>query len=65
VPRMRGTEGIVAVATRMLHETAASSTVHTWSVLVLAVMLLVTTCAMLEHQFRRSRTSGGAGVQAA
>jgi hypothetical protein len=36
-----------------------------WSVLVLAVMLLVTTCALLEHQFRRSGTSGNADVQAA
>jgi hypothetical protein len=65
VPRMRGTEGIVAVATRMLHETAASSTVHTWSVLALAVTLLVTSCVLLEHQFRRSGTSGNADVQAA
>jgi hypothetical protein len=65
VPRMRGMDGAVVLTTRMLHETAASSTVHMWSVLVLAVMLLVTTCALLEHQFRRSGTSGNADVQAA
>jgi hypothetical protein len=49
----------------MLHETAASSTVHPWSVLALAVTLLVTSCVLLEHQFRRSGTSGNADVQAA
>jgi hypothetical protein len=65
VPRMRGTEGIVAVATRMLHGMAESSTVHAWSTLALAVTLLVTSCVLLEHQFRRSGTARGADVQAA
>jgi hypothetical protein len=65
VPRMRGTEGVVARTTRMLHDTAASSAVHAWSVLVVAVAVLVTAYALLEHQLRRSGTAGGAGVQAA
>jgi hypothetical protein len=65
VPRMRGTEGIVGLTTRMLHDTAASSAVHAWSVLVLAVMVLVTAYALLEHQFRRSGTLRDADMKAA
>jgi hypothetical protein len=65
VPRMRGMDGAVVLTTRMLHETAASSPVHAWSVLVLAVTLLVTAYALLEHQFRRSGTLRGADAQAA
>jgi hypothetical protein len=65
VLRVRGTEGIAALATRTLHETAASSAVFAWGVLVLAVALLVTAYALLEHQFRRSGTLGNAGAQAA
>ena len=65
VPRMRGTEGVITLTTRMLHGTAESSAVHAWSVLVLAVMVLVTAYALLEHQFRRSGTLTRAGVQAA
>jgi len=65
VPRVRGTEGIVALTTRMLHGMAESSAVHAWSVLVLAVTLLVTAYALLEHQFRRSGTLPRADVQAA
>ena len=57
VPKMRGTNGIVAVATRMLHATAESSAVHAWSVLVAAVILLVTAYGLLEQQFRRSGTA--------
>jgi hypothetical protein len=65
VPRMRGTEGMIAHTARMLHETVASSAVHTWSLLVLALMVLVTAYALLEQQFRRSGTSAGADAQAA
>jgi hypothetical protein len=65
VPRMRGTDGVVAVATRMLQGTAESSAVHAWSVLVLAVVLLVTVYGMLEHQSRRSGTPTDADAQAA
>jgi hypothetical protein len=65
VLRVRGTEGIAALATRTLHETAASSAVFAWGVLVLAIALLVTAYALLEHQFRRSGTLGNAGAQAA
>jgi hypothetical protein len=65
VPRMRGTGGIVAHTARMLHGTAASSAVHAWSVLVLAVMLLVAAYSLLEREFRRSGTSPGASVQQA
>lgn len=65
LPRVRGTEGIAALTTRTLHDTAASSAVHAWSLFVLAVVLLVTVYALLELQFRRSGTAGGAGAQAA
>jgi hypothetical protein len=61
----RGAEGIIAITTRTLHNTVESSPVHAWSVLVLAVMLLVTAYALLANQFRRFGTAGGAGVTAA
>jgi len=65
LPRVRGTEGITALTRRTLHDTAASSAVHAWSLLVLAVVLLVTVYALLELQFRRSGTADGARAQAA
>lgn len=65
VPRMQGREGIVAHTARMLHDTAASSAVHAWGVVVIAVVVLVTAYALLERVFRRSGTLTGADVQAA
>ena len=65
VLRLRGTDGLTALTARTLHDTAGSSAVRAWSVLVLAAMVLVTACALLEHQFRRSGTLPRADVQAA
>jgi hypothetical protein len=65
VSRMRGTEGITAITTRMLHGTAEGRALHTWSPLVLAVTLLVTAYVLLEQQFRRSGTSSGYRIPAA
>lgn len=62
VLRLRGTEGIAALTARALHDTAGSSAVRAWSVLVVAVTLLVATYALLEHQFQRSGTSPGVAI---
>ena len=56
VLRLRGTDGLAALTARTLHDSDGSSALHAWSVLVLAAMVLVTACALLEHQFRRSGT---------
>jgi hypothetical protein len=65
VPRVRGTDGIVAITTRMLHGMLHSSAVNAWSLVVLAVTLLITAYALVGRLFRRSETADGAGVQAA
>jgi hypothetical protein len=65
VRRYQGEEGSIAWATHGLHGIAERSAVHAWSLLVLAAMLLVTAYVLLEHEFRRSGTSAGAGVSAA
>jgi hypothetical protein len=65
VRRDRGAEGMTAIATRTLHDMADNSAVHAWSLLVLAVALLVTAYALLERQFRRSGTSGEGAAQSA
>jgi hypothetical protein len=65
VLRMRGTEGITAITTRMLDGTSESSALHARSLLLLAVTLLVTAYALLEQQLRRSGTSSGSRMSAA
>lgn len=62
---IRGKAGIIALTTRILHDSTASYAVHAWSVIVPAVVLLVTAYLLLERQFRRSGTSGNAAAQAA